>query len=224
MKTLVWDAGGAGLGLEVRCRAPEVKGKTMHGGGIRAEVRAEAAADRAYRAASRVHALLRLRRPPVEPLLVARRLGVMVSETSRLSCGVQAATLRGRPGPGCLKVIFLAQGLDEPQRRFWCGHELGHILLEDEPSEGETERACSRFASRLLLPPGWLGAARARTSNLHVLAALFGVPPLAVALALKEAGLPPAKSTPPPRLPRPGALGRMLPWARTPAFAERRSG
>jgi Zn-dependent peptidase ImmA (M78 family) len=98
--------------------------------------------------------------PPVDALLVAERLKILV---------VFDATQQGRARHkklGGSSSIFLKPD-ERPERLQWAAaHELGEVFAHrvaeqvdlDDPASGAREQIASQIASRLLLPRGWFFA------------------------------------------------------------------
>lgn len=138
---------------------------------------------------------------PVDPVKIARRLGLNVFR-SRMEAGVSGALSKSRNEPG---VIYLNADHHTHRQRFTCAHELGHYVkrtAEDTTSFEYIDRRddlsstgthpdevfANQFAAALLMPADRVRRLRAQHSP-RALAKHFGVSPTAMEYRLANLGL-----------------------------------
>lgn len=100
---------------------------------------------------------------PVDPVTIAKRLGVDVVET-QLDPHVSGAIVK-RPGED--PIIYLDRRDSNNRKRFTCAHELGHFVQQDQQEEfgyldyrgpissegsNKAEIYSNAFAAQLLMP------------------------------------------------------------------------
>ena len=117
------------------------------------------------RAVMEVLAEVGIEAPPVDALLVARRLGITLAEDDRQRCRARYVRLSGHRGGPPGATILLRPEV-RPERRQWAvAHEIGeHVArrvfaaLAVDPREappGAREMVANHLAGRLLLPGAW---------------------------------------------------------------------
>lgn len=110
-----------------------------------------------------------VRRPPVDALLVACRLGIAVVEDHFQASRGRHVRIAGRP------TIFVRPE-ERAERLQWAvAHELGEALCcpafelaqidVEEAGDRAREQAANMLASRLLLPTAWFAACAQQTEN-----------------------------------------------------------
>lgn len=118
-------------------------------------------------------------RPPVDVLLIARRLGITVALDDRQRGRARYVRLRGTRGRASRPTILLRPEPRDERRQWAVAHEIGeHVahrvfaqLLVDprEAPPNAREEVASHLAGRLLLPDAWF-AADASASGYDLLA------------------------------------------------------
>lgn len=116
---------------------------------------------------------MEVREPPVDPIEIARLLGIRVVNVDPPEEGVSGFLIREDPDTG-EPVIGVNRFHSALRRRFTVAHELGHFLLDhvgdwhvddmmisyrdDLSSAGEhaPEIEANQFAASLLMPGDWL--------------------------------------------------------------------
>ena len=116
---------------------------------------------------------MKIDEPPVDPIALARRLGVRVVNVNPPEETVSGFLIREDPDSG-EAIIGVNKHHSVVRRRFTVAHELGHFLLghkddwhvddtmisfRDEKSttaEHEAEIEANQFAASLLMPETWL--------------------------------------------------------------------
>ena len=107
--------------------------------------------------------------PPVDAVLVACRLGMVVARDGAPAGRARRARL-GAHARGDAQTVILVRDEPRPERRQWSvAHEIGEQLahrvfvrLSVEPEEaalGMREQVANALAGRLLLPAAWFGDA-----------------------------------------------------------------
>src|SRR5262249_2988455 len=105
--------------------------------------------------------------PPVDALLVARRLGMVVARDGAPAGRARRARLSACSG-GAAQTVILVRDEPRPERRQWSvAHEIGEQLAQgvfarlalepEETASGTREQVANALAGRLLLPTAWLG-------------------------------------------------------------------
>ncbi len=110
----------------------------------------------------------RLDAPPVDAVLLARRLGVTVAVDDRQRGRARYVRLRGSHGRRARPTILLRPEARAERRHWAVAHEIGeHVAhrvfsyLGIDPREAapdSREKVASQLAGRLLLPGPWFGA------------------------------------------------------------------
>lgn len=126
-------------------------------------------------------AALGIKGPPVDPIDIARRLGVHVHALSH----DQPETFHGAVSSTEGRAdIWVRPGDPANRQRFTVAHELGHLLLHpygqmyrDTTFSGSASEAeANRFAADLLMPKGMMQKyLRITGGNLPSMARIFGV-------------------------------------------------
>lgn len=141
---------------------------------------------------------------PVDPVTIAKSLGVQVFDTS-LPENVSGALIKEA---GKDPVIALHATDHDNRKRFTCSHELGHYVSRVESNRLETQYGyvdyrgeaaakgkdpeevfANQFAANLLMPEKEVNAQRKKRKSHLQLAQYFGVSPEALKHRLNALGL-----------------------------------
>ncbi|PLX97304.1 MAG: toxin [Desulfuromonas sp.] len=143
---------------------------------------------------------------PVDPVTIAKKLGIAVVQT-KLPQQVSGAIIKER---GKDAIIVLERSDSDQRKRFTCAHELGHFvdLLEEnngkidefeqidlrdpESSVGinPSEIFANQFAAALIMPKDAVVKLHNKNLSKGPMAAKLGVSPAAISFRLKNLGLP----------------------------------
>lgn len=141
---------------------------------------------------------------PVDPITIAKSLGVQVLDTS-LPENVSGALIKEA---GKDPVIALHASDHNNRKRFTCAHELGHYVSRVESNRLETQYGyvdyrgeaaakgtdpeevfANQFAANLLMPENIVKTQRKKYTSHLQLAQYFGVSPEAIKHRLNALGL-----------------------------------
>lgn len=141
-------------------------------------------------------------RIPVDPVTIAKKLGIEVYETV-LPDTVSGAIIKEKGKDA--RILVQANDTDN-RKRFTVAHEIGHFiansdsgedtfeyvdLRDTESSEGNNPKEvfANKFAAELLMPQDLVKQAFRSTQSVSLLAAQFGVSAEAMRFRLKNLGL-----------------------------------
>ena len=103
-------------------------------------------------AAERIIRTQNLNETPVNPVKVARWLGLRVEFSPNLAPDVHGTW---EYHPGCSIIVANAMN-SRRQTRFAVAHEIGHYLRQSPESSCDAEEfCCNEFAAALLMPDRW---------------------------------------------------------------------
>lgn len=142
---------------------------------------------------------------PVDPITIARRLGIQVLETD-LPENVSGALFQDK---GKDPIIVIHEADSDQRKRFTCAHELGHYFLrlqnpevaddeynhldlrDDNSTKGTNldEVFANEFAANLLMPKEHVKGHYNKYGSRLRASLLFGVSELAMTYRLKNLGL-----------------------------------
>lgn len=128
--------------------------------------------------------------PPIDPLAIARALGIAVQQVDEPQAGYDGALLESAEGR--FTVLLNPRAGGPARRRFTLAHEIVHTLVPADPAhlrlrtpvrrhrpDAALERLIDRGAARLLMPPETFGddlaAAGLTPDGLQELARRYGV-------------------------------------------------